>query len=83
MPIRTLSAAQVRQRIIDEAAELAGKDPNYFEALLGPVEPTEIPTGQLQSAWRLAFYHGSPRDTAVIERAVTKVFRVNPMIKSG
>jgi hypothetical protein len=80
MPIRMPSAASVRECITQIAAQVSGRDPSHFDSLLGPVVPTQASLRSRQSDWRLAFYHGSPADNEVIQRAITHVQRSHPFI---
>ena len=80
MPIRLPGPDAIRQRIAEEAADIAAQPVELLRELLGPVEPADAGGGGTAS-WRMSYYHGSHEQHAAIERAIAAVQRHEPLIR--
>jgi len=81
MPIRLPRADAIRRAIAERAAEVSAVAVDHYLDLLGPVEPAFAGGTGPESAWRLAYYQGSPDDHQAIERAVGIVQRQTPLMR--
>lgn len=81
MPIRLPSAEAIRRSVAEKAAEAASGRVDHFLALLGPVEPAFSAANGTETSWRLAHYQGSRDEHEIIERAVSVVQRLTPLMR--